>query len=120
MERRVVWAEVVGARAEVVGARAEVVGARAEVVGTRAAVWGAASIFDIAIADPKTIDFREKVTTRWMNEMNDNSGNLLEDLLISLISFNRFRFFHLPCPSTSSFCTHRPYNPCEDLENLKI
>jgi len=71
MERRVVWAEVVGARAEVVGARAEVVGARAEVVGaraevvgTRAAVWGAASIFDIAIADPKTIDFREKVTTR--------------------------------------------------------
>ncbi len=63
MERRVVWAEVVGARAEVVGARAEV-------VGTRAAVWGAASIFDIA--DPKTIDFREKVTTRWMNEMNDN------------------------------------------------
>jgi len=57
MERRVVWAEVVGARAEVVGARAEV-------VGTRAAVWGAASTFDIAIADPKTIDFREKVTTR--------------------------------------------------------
>ena len=50
MERRVVWAEVVGARAEV--------------VGTRAAVWGAASTFDIAIADPKTIDFREKVTTR--------------------------------------------------------
>jgi len=63
MERRVVWAEVVGARAEV--------------VGTRAAVWGAASTFDIAIADPKTIDFREKVTTRWMNEMNDNSGKLI-------------------------------------------
>jgi len=70
MERRVVWAEVVGARAEVVGARAKV-------VGTRAAVWGAASTFDIAIADPKTIDFREKVTTRWMNEMNDNSGKLI-------------------------------------------
>ncbi len=104
MERRVVWAEVVGARAEVVGARAEV-------VGTRAAVWGAASIFDIAIADPKTIDFREKVTTRWMNEMNDNSGNLLEDLLISLISFNRFRLFHLPWSVHLLFLHSPPLQP---------